>query len=252
MAEWLSPGRAFGALLAALSVASACGGGSSTDAGKTGTGGSAGVAGKGNGGSSGEGETAGAPTEGGRGGTLDSAGGNADSGNGVAGSGNESGGESGGSTSSAPGTLDSIWKRTQADVLVFDSAKPTAIPQQVTVDVPGIISVPDADTSDDVEVYESIQNDVLITYAHVSGASSYYLIKKALSGASGVYSYSLDSTLSGIFQLQNGSLTFTASFSMGTVTGTTTTHYDQYTGTFPPPAWPNTVVTLDLTSGGAP
>jgi hypothetical protein len=239
MAVWLTSGRALGALVVGLSVASACGGGDSTNRGKTGTGGSAGVAAKGNGASSGQAET---------GGTADNAGGNGDTGNG----GSPASGESGGSTSSAPGTLDSIWKRAKADVFVFDSANPTTIPQQVTVDVPGIISVPDADANDNVEVYESIQNDTLLTYAHVSGAPSYYLIKMALSGASGVYSYSLDSKLSGIYELQNGLLTFTASFNLGTVTGTSTTHYAQYTGKFPPSAWPKTVVTLDLTTGGAP
>ncbi len=179
------------------------------------------------------------------------AGANGSGGTGAIGAGNEGGAESGGSTSSAPGTLDSIWKQASADVLAFDTAT-TAIPKQVTVAIPGLYSVPDADRDDDVEVYQSIQNDELFTYAYPSGASSYYLIKSPLSGAGGVYSYSLGSKFSGIFELQSGVLTFMASFSVGTLVGTSTTHFEKYTGGFPPAAWPSDEVVLDLTTGGAP
>jgi hypothetical protein len=213
-------GRALGALFATLAMANACGS-DQPAAGSRGTGGASGAVANGSGGT------------------------------GAVGAGNEGGADSGGSTSSTPGTFDSIWKQASSDVLALDTAS-TSIPKQATVSVPGLYSVPDADMDDDVEVYQSIQNDELFTYAYVSGAQSHYLIKSPLSGAGGIYSYALGSKFSGIFQLQNGILTFIASFSVGTLVGSTTTRYEKFVGDFPPPAWPSEEVVLDLTTGGAP
>jgi hypothetical protein len=245
MAAWLSAGRVLGALIAALALASACSGDSSSAPG--GSAGNPSGARPGSGGGAGKGHAAG-----GSGAALGNTGGsNASGSGGAAGGGNEGGAESGGSTSTATGSFDSIWKQTKADVLAFDGAG-TAIPKQVTVDVPGLYSVPYEDASADVEVYQSIQNGVLITYARPAGASSYYRIKSALAGAGGIYTYSLGSKFSGIYQLVNGVLTFSASFSFGTLVGTSTAHFEKYTGDFPPATWPSDVVELDLTTGGAP
>ena len=238
-------GRALGALLVTLALASACGDSSSTP-----PGGAAGTAG---GVAAGNGGAAGAPhAVGGSGATPGDAGSGEATGNaGAAGGGNEGGAESGGGTSTGPGTFDSIWKQATADVLTFDSATAT-IPKQVTVDIPGLYSVPDPDAGVDVEVYQSLQSGALIPYAHAADATSYYRIKSPLAGAGGIYSYSIGSKFSGIFQLTDGVLTFTASFNVGTVVGSSTTHFEKVTGDFPPASWPSSVVELDLTTGGAP
>lgn len=219
-----SPGRAFGALILALGVTVACGGDDSSD--------------EDDGGASGE-------SNAGRGGSA--TGGRSGSG-GTSGGGNEAGEASGGSLNSPSGSFGSIWKQSQAEVMTF-SVSGGGLPTEATVDLPALYPVPETDA--EVEMYQSIRDGVLLTYAHVVDAPSYYLVKSPVTALDDSYYLALG-TMSGIYTLEDGVLTFATQFSTSVAFGTSTTRFEPYTGDFPPPDWPSEVVELDLTTGGAP
>jgi hypothetical protein len=209
--------RAAGVLVVALGVAGACGGSSDDDDDSAGSGGAGGTSGKGSGGTGGWG-----------------------------GGGNEGGGGSGGTTSN-PGTIDSIWKQVEAEVMTFNTTG--GVPMQATVELPALFPVPDTDA--EIEIYQAIRGSVLHTYAHVDGAPSYYLVKTALTSSGSVYLHTLG-IMSGIYELEDGVLTFSATLAYGSSFATSKTRFEAYSGDFPPPDWPAEVVELDLTTGGAP
>jgi hypothetical protein len=159
------------------------------------------------------------------------------------------GAKPGGGSSSGPGTgeLGSIWKQSTAELLVFGTD--TGIPTQANVELPDLYPVPETDA--EVEMYTSIQDGQLLTYAFVHGADSYYLVKSTLLGSDDTYQFQLGS-MSGIYTLEDGVLKRMSTSSTETTVTTMTTIYEPYSGDFPPESWPTKEVVLDMTSGGAP
>lgn len=217
-----SPARALGALILALGVTVACGGDDSSD-----DDGGAGESNAGRGGGSGLGGSSG------RGGSS--------------GGGNEAGEAAGGSMNGPSGSFDSIWKQSRAEVMTFSLTSGT--PTEATVDLPTLYPVPETDA--EVEMYQSIRDGVLLTYAYVVDAPSYYLVKSPVTALDDSYYLALG-TMSGIYTVEDGVLTFATTFSTSVAVGSSTTRYEPYTGDFPPPDWPTEMVELDLTTGGAP
>ena len=160
------------------------------------------------------------------------------------------GAKPGGGSDSGPGSgeLGSIWKQKTAELLVFD-ATGSGFPTQANVELPDLYPVPEHDA--EVEMYTSIQDGVLLTYAFVHGADSYYLVKSPLLGSVDTYQFQLGS-MSGVYTLEDGVLKRLSTSSSETTVTTTTTIYEPYSGDFPPESWPTKEVVLDMTTGGAP
>lgn len=146
------------------------------------------------------------------------------------------------------GELGSIWKQRTAELLVFDAASP-ALPTEANVELPDLYPVPETDA--EVEMYTSIQDGQLLTYAFVHGADSYFLVKSSLVGSEEAYQFQLGS-MSGIYTLEDGLLKRLSTSATATTVTTMTTIYEPYSGDFPPESWPTKEVVLDMTTGGAP
>lgn len=160
------------------------------------------------------------------------------------------GAKPGGGSNSGPGTgeLGSIWKQRTAELLAFDTSG-TGIPTQANVELPDLYPVPETDS--EVEMYTSIQDGQLLTYAFVHGTDSYYLVKSPLLGSDDTYQFQLGS-MSGIYTLEDGVLKRMSTSATETTLTTMTTIYEPYSGDFPPESWPTKEVVLDMTTGGAP
>jgi len=178
------------------------------------------------------------------------AGGEVEGGSSHGGGTSSTGAKPGGGSDSGPGTgeLGSIWKQRTAELLVF-STTGTGIPTQANVELPDLYPVPEQDA--EVEMYTSIQDGTLLTYAFVHGADSYYLVKSPLLGSDDTYQFQLGS-MSGIYTLEDGVLKRMSTSSNETSVTTMTTIYEPYSGDFPPDSWPTEEVVLDMTTGGAP
>jgi hypothetical protein len=147
----------------------------------------------------------------------------------------------GSSGSGQTGDFGSIWKAVSGDVAVIDNASPSA-PQSAHVDIPST-NVNGA-TGEAVDAYLKFEGDTLVTYAWSEGDQFYHRIREAgqadatsftplsSAGASLIRSYTLD----------HGVLTCTGIQTVGDQAIYLTTTYAAYTGTFPPPSWPKTMV----------
>jgi hypothetical protein len=164
------------------------------------------------------------------------------------GTGNTGSGNTGGNTSAENGEFGSIWKQLKSEVLVYDTES-GGLPKNHELDMPALYPVPETDR--EVEMYVSIKDDQLVTYAFVQGTTSYYVVKSELLGsADDGYAFS-ELGHSGNYLIDDGVLMRTDTFGSNTSFATTQTTYQKYTGDFPPQDWPTEVVELDLTKEGA-
>jgi hypothetical protein len=134
------------------------------------------------------------------------------------------------------GDISSIWKRVSSQIAIIDTANPAGAVQK-TIAIPAII--PEPIEGHDIDAYQQIKDDKLLTYAHRDGDGVYYVFS---SDATKVDSQYISSTNTGDFlslMLQDGHLTETRAFEAGPgISASTITTFDAYDGDFPPKGWP--------------
>jgi hypothetical protein len=143
----------------------------------------------------------------------------------------------GGSNNSNPGTFDSIWKRESALLQTIDSTSPFPTTQPITL--PSTITEPV--DGREVDFYQQILNDTLISYVWRTEDTSYYRIEQALTKANDSYVLSTDGA-SHLFLIKNGRLTDQTSMPFGQAVFISTATYAKYDGPFPPATWPAEVI----------
>lgn len=162
-----------------------------------------------------------------------------------------SGGDGGGNAPSSgagrpgtgePGDFDSIWVRASGELLTVDQANP--VPREVTFEYPG--KVTDAQYGVDAEVFEQIDGGELVIYAHYDESEVYFRMRLPLMDLDGAY-YRATATSTSNYELEDGSLKLTQTQSSGNVAIIGTTYFEKYSGDFPPPDWPTTVVDVAST-----
>jgi hypothetical protein len=160
-----------------------------------------------------------------------------------------SGNRGGLSGSGAKGDFDSIWRRSSAEVAAVSTSAPVGV-RETHLELPAKIEHPEYGT--DVEIFEQIQGDALIVYAHFDESEVYHRLHFPLMGAGGSFTW-IGKNATGVYELNDGALRLTMTQQTNTAVIMTTTHYEPYTGDFPPPAWPTEAVDVERSDrAGAP
>ena len=144
----------------------------------------------------------------------------------------------GGSGSSDPGAFDSIWKRQSARVNVIDPAAPST-PSNVLVNLPATITEPV--DGRELDMYQQILNDKLLTFAYRTGDSAYYRIEQPATKINDSYIAGSSGTTY-MFTIMDGRLVDQTSSSLGSGVYISEATYVKYAGAFPPSTWPAQVI----------
>jgi hypothetical protein len=145
----------------------------------------------------------------------------------------------GGSSNPNPGTFDSIWKRQSALVQAFDPSNP--VPTNQTITLPATIT--DPVDGREIDVYQTIQNDTLVSHSYRIGDGAYYRILQPVTKVDDQYLGSFDDS-SHIFSLKDGRLEDQTSIVLGSAVFTSSATYQKYDGPLPPTTWPAQVIEI--------
>jgi hypothetical protein len=160
-----------------------------------------------------------------------------------------SGNRGGRSGSGAKGDFDSIWRRSSAEVAALGTSVPSAV-RETHLELPAKFEHPEYGT--EVETFEQIKGDALIVYAHFDDSEVYHRLHFPLMGAGGSFTW-IGKNATGVYELHDGALRLTMTQQTNTAVIMTTTHYEPYTGDFPPPDWPTEAVDVERSDrAGAP
>jgi len=162
----------------------------------------------------------------------------------------DSGNNGGRSSSGAKGNFDSVWHASNGTVAVVPVNG--AFPKEVDVDLPDKIMHPDYET--DVEIFEQLQGETLVVFAHFDGSEVYHRLRFPLTsfGTSSL-TWITTSGASAVYSLESGRLKRTMTQQTETEIMLSTTYYDAYSGDFPPEDWPSKVLDVEPSNkAGAP
>lgn len=115
----------------------------------------------------------------------------------------------------------------------------TVLPQQTTFEYPG--KVTDRMYDVEAEVFEQIDGGELVVYTHYDESEVYFRLRLPLLEQEDGY-YRTTPTGFSIYSLKDGALELMQTQASGETAVIGTTYYEKYTGDFPPPDWPSTVV----------
>lgn len=160
---------------------------------------------------------------------------------GTSGAGNASG-DSGAPPQIVPGTIDSIWQRASAHLTAIDSA---ASPPSFTDET---VALPPTRASeefggDQVQSFQQIKDDTLITYFFKEGDTVYYRATEPLTHVDPIYATS-GTEPARLFELVKGQLVETFSYTLGTAIIANETTFTAYAGSFPPKSWPTKAIDI--------
>lgn len=157
-----------------------------------------------------------------------------DGGGGGGGTSDHDGGASGGG-GDGTGDFSSIWKRVSSQITIIDPADPTSIVMK-TIEIPALI--PEPIEGHDIDAYEQIKGDKLLTYAHRDGDDVYYVLSADLMKADTTY-IAIAGDDQKLLTLQDGHLNETRAFrAANDITVSTIATFNAYDGDFPPKGWP--------------
>lgn len=159
-------------------------------------------------------------------------------------------GSAGRSGSGAKAKFDSIWRRTSAEVVAI-SNDGGSFPEEKHFEMPAKIEHPEYET--DVEIFEQIEGVTLIVYAHFDESEVYQRLRFPLMAAGNTFSWLGQNGVSGVYDVHDNALRLSMTQQTDMAVVLTTTHYEAYTGSFPPASWPKKVVDVVRSDrGGAP
>ncbi len=160
----------------------------------------------------------------------------------ASGSGNTSSGGTDSAGPGEPGEFGSIWRRATAELTVVDAMNPTAT-VNAKVDIPNKVTHEEYET--DVELFEQIEDDELILYAHYDDAEVYLRVVYPLMKDDDSYVLQSSSGATGLYSLEEGVLKLTQTLTSDMTLVLSESHYQKYTGDFPPADWPTDLLELE-------
>jgi hypothetical protein len=141
-----------------------------------------------------------------------------------------------------PGTIDSIWKRATTHITAINATSSPPSFFDDTVALPA--TVPSAEFGDhQVESFQQIKDDTLITYFLKAGDTVYYRATEPLTHLDEIYATQV-ADLSRLFELKEGLLVETFQYTVGVNLIVNETTFTAYTGSFPPKSWPTKAIDI--------
>ena len=141
-----------------------------------------------------------------------------------------------------PGTIDSIWQRASAHLTAIDSAASPPSFADETVDLPPA-RASDEFGGQQVQSFQQIKDDTLVTYFFKEGDTVYYRATEPLTRVDTIYATGAAQPAR-VYELVKGQLVETFTYTLGTAIVANETTFTAYTGSFPPKSWPTKAIDI--------